>query len=238
MKIGDIQLTRSERDILTSNGKWLNDLIINAAQNLLKQQFEIRGLQNTTLGQACQFSIMKGEFVQILHTTCHWTTISTIGLGGGEQSVAVYDSLYTKISKEDSDQICCLVLSPKSSIQLSYMNVQRQLSGSTCGLFAIAFATAICNGMDPVFLSFEEAEMRSHLLSCLQRKLLTPFPSRQRKPRGPAVKELEILSIYCHCRLQEAGRMIQCDHCAEWFHDRCEEIPPCTTDKWMCRKCC
>ena len=117
------------------------------------------------------------------------------------------------------------------------MNVQRQVSDSDCGLFAVANATAICNGMDPVYVMFDQAEMRSHLLSCLEHKLLTPFPSKRRRPRGPMVMELEVIPIYCHCRLQEAGRMIQCDACGDWFHEGCEIIPKYTTSGWICRKC-
>ena len=113
MKIGDIQLTRTEKDVLLSTRKWLSDDIINAAQNLLKQQFSVRGLQHTFSGQGHHFSVMRGEFVQILHTTSHWTTISTMGLGDkGAESVLVYDSLYTTMSREDNNQICSLMLSP------------------------------------------------------------------------------------------------------------------------------
>ena len=52
--------------ILSSTG-WMDDVIINAAQDVLKEQFEISGFQNTTLGCKLSFDILRSEFVQILH---------------------------------------------------------------------------------------------------------------------------------------------------------------------------
>ncbi len=38
---------------------------------------------------------------------------------------------------------------PDKEFELRYIDVQHQSGSADCGLFAIAFADALCNGMDP-----------------------------------------------------------------------------------------
>ena len=48
---------------------WLNDELIDAGQELLKQQFEVvPGLQSVVLGRTLAFCVEPTEFVQVLHT--------------------------------------------------------------------------------------------------------------------------------------------------------------------------
>ena len=72
-------LSKYDEHILTS-GDWLNDKLVNEAQNLILQAHpHICGFQNTNLGLTLAFNIMTSEFVQVLHTGCgHWVGISTI----------------------------------------------------------------------------------------------------------------------------------------------------------------
>ena len=56
------------------------------------------------------------------------------------------------------------------------MNNQKQQGFRDCGLFAIANATSLCFGDDPTFLEFEQNEMRQHLLDCIEKGQMTPFP--------------------------------------------------------------
>ena len=50
------------------------------------------------------------------------------------------------------------------TITISHRNVQWQSGSSDCGLFAVAFATAICAGCDPASSVFDQTSMRQHLL--------------------------------------------------------------------------
>ena len=72
---------------------YLDDKAINAAQDVIKQQFpKWAGFQNSLLGQNKNFKHVAEEFIQILHTgSFHWVTISNIGCFTGE--VKLYDSL-------------------------------------------------------------------------------------------------------------------------------------------------
>ena len=55
--------------------------------------------------------------------------------------------------------------------------VQQQDGGPVdCGLFAIAFATELAYGNDPVRVSYVQSAMRDHLLLCLEQGKMEPFP--------------------------------------------------------------
>ena len=75
------------RSILENNQTWLNDIIINVAQTLLKSKYGTPGLQNTLLAAALQGCIVGGEeFVQVLNSGGnHWLTVADPG--GGVQGV-------------------------------------------------------------------------------------------------------------------------------------------------------
>ena len=68
----------NEHRRIISDGEWLSDLHINAAQTLLKQQFpHVPGLQDPTLAEMQTFDAQSGEFVQVLHTAgCHWVAVA------------------------------------------------------------------------------------------------------------------------------------------------------------------
>ena len=53
--------------------------------------------------------------------------------------------------------------------------MQEQSGASDCGLFAIATATAICNGQDHCMLEFDQFLMRKQ---CFQKGAVLPFPSK------------------------------------------------------------
>ena len=78
------------------SGNWLGDNHINFAQNIIKSQFNIQGLQNTLLQKS---SVPSANELQIAHTWGnHWTVTSTILSFPG--TVTVYDSLYDEIDFE------------------------------------------------------------------------------------------------------------------------------------------
>ena len=93
-----------------------------------------------------------------------------------------------------------------------------------CGLFALAFATSLCNGICPTAMVYNQQSMRKHLLQCLVNGKMTEFPGRKRKPR---TKKSAIIPVHVFCkrRQPECGEMAECDQCHEWFHKKCESIP-------------
>ena len=54
---------------------------------------------------------------------------------------------------------------------------QNQSNTADCGVFAIAYATAICYGQDPEKLLFNTSRMRNHLCNCLEDQNIWQFPA-------------------------------------------------------------
>ena len=99
LRVGGIKLTINDRNSIM-RGERLNDMIINAAQKLLKSRFpKIKGLNSTLLQakknlNACTFEENK---VQIIHSRGnHWIVAATVG-DELEKTVKVYDSVYNNI---------------------------------------------------------------------------------------------------------------------------------------------
>ena len=67
------------------------------------------------------------------------------------------------------------------------MNVQMQVGVSDCGLFALAFITAVLDGQNPTSLYFDQLKMRRHL--SLEKKMPRRFPT---------VKQQETTSCSAH----------------------------------------
>ena len=141
MWISELGLSNHDRECLLSDG-WLTDSIVNAAQMLLRKSNPlISGLQDVTLGLTMCFEVESEEFVQILHNGAgHWT-ISTVGVK--HPSVEFFDSLPSTCPTESKAQVAALLATQHSYFQLTYMDVHMQAGANDCGLFAIAFATAV-----------------------------------------------------------------------------------------------
>ena len=120
IKIGAIELSKADKDILLHSRAWLNDGIIHATQVLLKNQVPvIGGLQEPGKGQVCSFNIEQGEFVQILHDGYEqWLMVSTIRVKN-DGEVHVYDSMYSSVgtytkkllqySKQSIQRLSCIL---------------------------------------------------------------------------------------------------------------------------------
>ena len=71
---------------------------------------------------------------------------------------------------------------------------QKQTDRTSCEVFAIAFATSIALGLDPSTLVFEkEANMREHLKDCLNKRVLTAFPTTSNSRK--LVSRLKVTTI-------------------------------------------
>ena len=240
-------LTWRHKKILDSSTKWLDDDLINASQKILAKQFEHKfggaGFQTTANGLCGNYIVETEEFIQILHNgSDHWLVITTIGTKHPE--VLVYDSLYATVGDNVKSQIATLLCTQDHAIQLKFVNVVKQAGGFDCGVFAIAYATALCLGESPGKYSFHQAQMRSHLKQCLQNEHFTMFPTiKERRHTGNNIISQVHIPVYCSCRMPAMNPMIECHSCHEWFH-----VGPCVTVtpkqmkdrkfKWNCTACC
>ena len=167
---GGIILLETHRNAI-EEGEWLCDEVINACQLLLKNQYPIiRGFQSTLLADSYAMDPQtSAEFLQILNVNRnHWILISTVNCP--PSTVDVYDSMHLSLSPRLKKLVADLLQSPSKEITIRYCDVQWQSGGSDCGIFALVFATSICNGIDPVTVTFIQSRMRSHHLLCVEKQ--------------------------------------------------------------------
>ena len=173
---------RKLSDIATEGiimGEELCDADINLAQRLLGAQFpELGGLQSTLLQQKEAPILEKKEkMLQIIHCPSrhHWIVATTVGNNGDGGKVLVYDSIFKKVDRETRKIIYSIFqLLPVSNVKV--VKAQKQMGTKDCGLFAIAYATALAFGQNPSKLRFRQESMRSHFVACLEEDKLIPFP--------------------------------------------------------------
>ncbi len=241
--IPDLNLTMSDREILRSSTSWLTDPLIDAAQKLLKKANPLMsGFQSVTLGLTMSYDVEPGEFVQILHNGHgHWHTISTVGTEHPE--VQMYDSVYSCCPTSCKAQIASLLATQHTAIKLKYMDVQMQSGGYDCGLFAIAYATALVLGKQPGNFLFDQEKMRPHLLKCFEDGHITMFPTKRARRTGMRKKAVENVPVYCSCRMPDLPgcKWLECSKYKEWYHsDTCVQVDAKYVDtkcKWFCPSC-
>ena len=78
--------------------------------------------------------------------------------------VNMLDSLPPAPTTDMINQIATILCIPKDTIRVRYIGVQMQKGCSDCGLFAIAFVTALANGKQPGRCCFDQGTMRAHLM--------------------------------------------------------------------------
>ena len=242
--IWELNLLERDRDILLNPAGLLNDSIIDAAQKLLKQAFPaLSGLQSVCCGLTMNFDIEPSEFVQVIHNgRGHWLTISMIGTS--HPDIHVYDSMYPSAGTFVKAQTAALLHTESPTIHLQFMNVQMQAGGHDCGLFAVAFATALAFGEPPGQYHFVQEKMRRHLWSCFERRQISMFPySKLRQATESTVKSVDEVPVYCVCRIPELPNThwIECSGCKRWYHtESCINVPSTvlsTNTSWYCNRC-
>ena len=155
VKFGKQRLEKMHREEIET-GKRLSDIHISFAQELIKAQFQIVGLQSPLLQNSRK---TPGCCLQIVFCRSnHWIVASTIK--GSEGKVCVYDSLYDEL--DDSSMETIQFLFDKKTIEM--VAVQKQHGCDDCGLFAIANAVHLAKGHDPSKANYSQALMRCHLI--------------------------------------------------------------------------
>ena len=147
-------------------------------------------------------------------------------------------------------QLALLYADNTMQLEIIVPKIQRQTGSKDCGLFAVAAATATATGHDPVYLTWNQSEMRRHFIKCIETEIVTPFPSKARGTRTGKIPKPHSYTIdcICDCNLPEfayinsngngGSRIIQCDKCGFWFHNQCYNIPNSSLDgSFYCTNC-
>ena len=62
-----------------------------------------------------------------------------------------------------------------AEITIRFMNMKKQQGSYNCGIYAIAYATALVYGQDPASYQSKQEKMRPHLKSCFWRESYNCF---------------------------------------------------------------
>ena len=130
-----------------------------------------------------------------------------------------------------------------SVLELQKLSVQQQHGTQDCGLFAIAFALMeVCLGSNVETVSFKQSKMRSHLIDCLNKGLMSPFPKKHPNkeclPRPTSM--VHTVKVYCYCKMPEQYdvKMISCDSYNRWYHYSCVNLQLSQSPRyWECPSC-
>ena len=166
---------------------------------MLQQQHPlVGGLQPPAL--STQFAMVPPdrEFVQVINVCSnHWVAFSTVGCQ--QSTIKMFDSLGGRLPKNALRLVADLMQSKEKEITIEFVDVQEQTGSVDCGLFALAFITSVCHGLDPATQCYNQKAMTRHLMTCIEKAQMTPFPATNgRKPKKP---QKESLPVYCVCRL-------------------------------------
>ena len=205
-----------------------------AANKLLKEQYpQQNGLQDTlVLAELCHFKSSPTDFVQIVNISrSRWVCVSNVFSSPGV--VEVFDSMpaYSTTSSGLKRQVAAILKTSEKSFDLYHVDVQRQVGGSDCCLFALAFAVSLCMRKDPHTERYAQTEMRQHLARCIEEKEMTSFPNSNRRRLGRhRIIHRKKVDVFCVCCLPwdkydgKRGPLVQCIGCREWYHQNCSNI--------------
>jgi len=223
--ISDLCLYESDLHEIRTPTTWLNDRVINASQQLLKADFpQTNGLLDTvTLGCSGIKLDIASSCVQIVYDAAreHWFTITSVGCDAN--TVDVYDCVNGTPSNDCVKVITKAFCVDGSQLNIRVLNMVKQLGKDDCSLFAIAYATTIVNGGDPVNVVYDQGKMREHLERCLTSGHMSVFPVLcHRTVRRRFVRKIPVL-LYCICKTSyvSGDGMVCCDSCRVWYHPSC-----------------
>lgn len=208
---------------------WLNDIIIDASQSVLRQQFpHEQGMQSVLYAAKPEFQPASGPFVQIVNTHpndggLHWVCFSNFNCDAGV--VNLYDSAGgSYISAATEMAIANIMFSPMPKIFVRHLKCSEQTNSNDCGVYAIANMVSILNGIDPSGIRYTVPKMRDHLIKGLEAKNITAFPHRKLSNVKQAVLKVTGIPLFCTCRMPDSGFMFTCSKCQKWFHPKCQNI--------------
>ncbi len=151
--------------------------------------------------------------------------------------------MYPSVSYCVKRQVAALLVPGQEKIVLKHMDVQMQSGSYDCGLFAIAYATALVHGEHPGKFLFDQDSMRKHLMQCIECGEMAMFPIKNIRQSTGKLKSEDFIELHCSCRMPAIPgvEMIECSTCKRWFHfPLCVSMPQQAKNKgsyWYCTGC-
>ncbi|CAF1606765.1 unnamed protein product [Rotaria magnacalcarata] len=171
------------------NAMWLTDLHIHLFFELLQKQFpNINGLCGPAQIHLYTSSLENSIFIFNANNN-HWLTIANLD---SDNVWKVYDSL--SYPKESLVKFFQDILPGEERVTLSFENVQQQVGGNDCGLFALCFATSLCYNEIPSSLFYDQKSLRHHYVNCIENSKIERFPSKSK--RGSTRNNCKLVDLY------------------------------------------
>ena len=91
-----------------------------------------------------------------------------------------------------------------ATIRFDTMNVQGQKDSCSCRLYAIAFATELVYGYNPIISNFDDRKMRDHLIECFEKRHMSRFPTYSGQRRihvgTEAIYEVQLIPFIVYAK--------------------------------------
>ncbi|KAE8602183.1 hypothetical protein XENTR_v10013901 [Xenopus tropicalis] len=220
--INNIKLSYQDKDDIDTD-KWIDDNTINASLHLIAQNYPcIASLIDTLILATSAVDALSGaNVIQIHHLGNHWVVSQSNG-----KCVTIYDSLrFTGFSEMLKTQIlklyAPLFVGEHQIIDVFFKCTQKQHGPNDCGLFAVANAVALAEGVELANIEFFQEDMRADLIKCLGTGQMTVFPHKLCKV---LIKKIQ-MTRFCSCHIYKPKQnMIECSKCKLWFHFQCVKM--------------
>ncbi len=160
------------------NDEWLSDQEIFAFLNKIKEylnanNIRFQGLNDPTVLTALRtdnINMRQENFVEVLNSNNnHWVCVAA-GLNIGNEDLCLFDSMPRREIDTELGTTCSLITTlprlEKGHIIFRVQKVSKQRA-NFCGYFALANAMAICLGLDPETLIYDENQLRNHFISII-----------------------------------------------------------------------
>jgi len=168
---------------------WLTDFHIYLFFELLHKQFpNVNGLCSPARIHLYNGSLENSIFIFNANAN-HWLTISNLNCNNVWN---VYDSL--SYQKELLINFFQVILPNEEKVSVSFENVQQQVGGNDCGLFALAFATSLCYKDVPSLIFYDQISLRNHYVKCIEDNEIQRFPSKPK--RGSTRNASKLIDLY------------------------------------------
>ena len=173
-------LLNVDHQILLNPVGWLNSSLISAAQILLREQSGAKTGLCLAQSMGSVWRVCADHLQRIWTLTNdqqHWSEWWCRGYGLWHLAINTF------VQKQ-----IAAMMTTESEIWVNIMDMQMQAGICDCGLFAIATATALVNGILPVECTFNQSEMCKHFYKSFNEEIITPFHLLKHRWAGKKVK--------------------------------------------------
>ena len=191
-----LNLTVHDRDVIERRD-WLNDKVVDAVNCLVAKHLNIPDMQSSLLAQSEFCSV--GRAVQIVYNSSHWVAAT-----GADDDVQVANSVGDSVSA-NSDQRTKRTVSYSYWCRWTVASRPSQMHAAVKLVWlwrvaaAFVFEWAANSLHANLDRQFEVRGMCQHLISCVERQEVTPFPKTraQRKQQQRANVRPRITRYHC-----------------------------------------